>query len=99
LSANFCSTFLRGAGERAAQRPSANAARALATAASISGCRPRATAPSTRPSIGEMQSKVSPLAAPTLSPPITARPSMRSVAERSRQVGVAVVFMIFSFRK
>src|SRR5687768_3847773 len=60
FSAKRSSSFLRPAGDLPAQRPSAKAARADATAASTSAARQRATGPSVRPSIGEDLTKVSP---------------------------------------
>ena len=91
FSAKRSSRRLRTAGDLPAQRPSSNAARALATAASMSGCAPRATWAMLAPSMGEMQSKAWPLAAARRWPSMTMRPSMRSAAARSRQVGVATL--------
>jgi len=63
FSAKRSSSRLRTAGGLPAQRASSKAARALATAASISAAAPRATLASTRPSMGETQAKASPEAA------------------------------------
>src|SRR5438105_1700282 len=90
FSAKRSSTRLRWAGALWAQRPSANAARAAPTAASMSAALPRATCVSTRPSSGEMQSKVWPEWAATRRPAMKARPSNCSAAARWRQSMVGV---------
>ena len=89
-SAKRCSTRLRAAGGWARQRPSSKARRAEPTARSMSAWRPRATAVSTRPSMGERHSKVSSATALTRWPSTSARPSTRPSAiralARSRQI-------------
>ncbi len=77
-SASFSSTFLRAFGGCCDQLPRRNAARALATARSMSSCSPAATAPSEWPVAGLMLSKVAPLAAGTK------RPSMKTCARGFR---------------
>jgi hypothetical protein len=86
-SANLMRMRLRTAGALPAQRRSSNAARAAATAASMSAWPQRATWVSRRPSTGEMQSKVWPSRAATRAPLIRARPS---------KVGVWVSVMVGS---
>ena len=67
-SANFSITFLRLAGWQADHEPFSNTARAAATALFTSSWSHSATVVSTRPSIGETQSKVLPEAAATCLP-------------------------------
>ena len=85
--AKRCSTRLRCTGDCPDQLPFSNTRRATATARSASSGPQDATFASTRPSIGLMQSKVSPEAAATCLPSMKAWWGMRCVAARACQSG------------
>src|SRR5688572_3246105 len=83
-SASLSNTRLRALGSCCDQLPRRNAARALATARSMSRASPAAIAPSERPVAGLMLSKVAPLTEGTNRPSMNTPERSLSAAARSR---------------